>query len=112
MVAGGQGETAAAARKALVRLDLADNPDKYIQVRCYQDSNGNLGLSIGNTTPLDVTGIRYAVQYQDAYGTQVRESAVSGRLAAGTAANVSTGIGPYPAGSACPVRITAARVAD
>jgi hypothetical protein len=112
VVAGGQGETAAAARKALVRLDLADNPGKYIQVRCFQDSNGNLGLTIGNTTPLAVTGIRYAVQYRDAYGTQVREQSLSGRLGAGSAANISTGIGPYPAGSTCPVQITAARVAD
>ncbi len=112
MVAGGQGEIAAAARAALVRLDLEDNPGKYIQVRCYQDSSGNLGLTIGNTTPLTVTGIRYAVQYRDAYGTQVREQSVSGSLAAGKAANVSTGIGPYPAGSGCPVQITAARVAE
>ncbi len=112
MVAGGQGEVAAAARAALVRLDLEDNPGKYIQVRCYQDNNGNLGLTIGNTTPLTVTGIRYAVQYRDAYGTQVREQSVSGSLAAGKAANISTGIGPYPAGSGCPVRITAARVAE
>jgi predicted Zn-dependent protease len=112
VVAGGQGETADAARKALVRLDLADNPDKYIQVRCFQDNDGNLGLTIGNATPLAVTGIRYAVQYRDAYGTQVRERAVSGQIPAGQAANVSTGIGPYPAGSTCPVQITAARVAE
>lgn len=112
VVAGGQGETATAARTALVRLDLEDNPGKYIQVRCFQDNNGNLGLTIGNTTPLTVTGIRYAVQYRDAFGTQVREQSVSGRLAPGSVANVSTGIGPFPAGSTCPVRITAARVAE
>ena len=112
MVAGGQGEIANAAREALVRLDLADNPDKYIQVRCYQDNSGNLGLSIGNTTPLTVTGVRYAVQYSDTSGTRVREGRVSGQIAAGTAVNVSTGIGPYPAGSGCPVQITAARVAE
>ena len=112
MVAGGQGEIAAAATEALVRLDLADNPDKYIQVRCYQDNNGNLGLSIGNATPLTVTGVRYAVQYRDTLGTQVREGAVRGQIRAGTAVNVSTGIGPYAAGSSCPVQITAARVAE
>lgn len=112
MVAGGQGETAIEARKALVRLDLEDNPGKYIQVRCFQDRSGNLGLTIGNATPLDVTGVRYAVQYRDAFGTQIRQGAVSGIITAGTAANVSTGIGPYPAGSNCPVEITAARVAE
>ncbi len=100
------------ARDALVRLDLADNPDKYIQVRCYQDNSGNLGLSIGNATPLTVTGVRYAVQYRDELGTRIREGSVRGEIRAGTAVNVSTGIGPYPAGSGCPVQITAARVAE
>lgn len=111
MVAGGQGETAVAAREALVRLDLADNPGKYIQVRCFQDNSGNLGISIGNATPLDVTGVRYAVQYYDNYATRVRDGAVSGRIRAGTSVNVATGIGPYSGGS-CPVQITAARVAE
>ena len=114
IVAGGQGEIAEAAGEALVRLDLADNPDKYIQVRCYQDNSGNLGLSIGNATPLTVTGVRYAVQYRDTSGTgtRVREGAVRGEIRPGTAVKVSTGIGPYPAGSGCPVQITAARVAE
>jgi len=50
------------------------------------------------------------VQYRDAIGTQTREGAVSGQIRAGTTANVSTGIGPYPAGSGCPVQLIAARV--
>ena len=112
MVAGGQGEIAASAKEALVRLDLATHPDKYLQVRCFQDNNGNLGVSIGNTTPLTVTGVRYAVQFRDTSGTRVREGAVSGQIRAGTAVNVSTGIGPYTSGAGCPVQITAARVVD
>ena len=95
-----------------VRLDLADNPDKYIQVRCFQDNNGNLALSIGNATPLTVTGVRYIVQYRDGLGIQTRENAVSGQIRPGTAINVSTGIGPYTSGAGCPVQITAARVAE
>jgi predicted Zn-dependent protease len=113
MVAGGQGELANAAKVALVRLDIEDNPGKYIQVRCFQDNSGNLGLSIGNATPLAVTGVRYTVQYRDASGTtRTRGDTLSGQISAGTAVNVSTGIGPYPAGSGCPVQITAARVAQ
>ena len=57
MVAGGAGEIAAAAESSLVRLDLTDNPGKYLQLRCFQDNNG-LGVSIGNPTPLAVTGVR------------------------------------------------------
>ena len=112
MVAGGQGEMADAARAALVRLDLAGNPDKYIQVRCFQDNNGNLGVSIGNATPLTVTDVRYIVQYRDATGTRVREGSMPGQIRAGTAANVSTGIGPYNSGDGCPVQVTAARVVE
>jgi hypothetical protein len=81
-------------------------------VRCFQDNNGNLGISIGNATPLTITGVRYVVQYRDAIGTQTREGAVSGQIRAGTTANVSTGIGPYPADSGCPVQIIAARVVE
>jgi len=112
MVAGGQGEIADAAKVALVRLDLEDNPGKYIQVRCFQDNNGNLGVSFGNATPLTITGVRYVVQYRDASGTRTREGAVSGEIRGGTAANVSTGIGPFPTGSGCPVQVTAARVVE
>ena len=112
MVAGGQGEKADSAKEALVKLDLADNPGKYLPVRCFQDNNGNLGVSIGNPTSLAVTDVRYVVQYRDALGTRTREGSVSGQIRAGTAANVSTGIGPYTSGASCPVQITAARVAE
>lgn len=112
MVAGGQGEMADAAKVALVRLDLEDHPDKYLQVRCFQDNSGNLGISVGNPTPLTVSGVRYLVQYRDTLGTQTREGTIRGEIRAGTAANVSTGIGPYPAGSGCPVQLIAARVVE
>ena len=111
-VAGGTGAIADSALEALVRLDLADHPDNYLQLRCFQDNSGNLAISIGNPTPLTVRGVRYAVQFRDALGTQIREGAVSGQIRAGSAVNVSTGIGPYPPGSGCPVQITAARVAE
>ena len=112
VVAGGQGEVAAAALEELVRLDLADNPGNYLQKQCFQDSNGNLGVSIGNPTPLAVAGVRYTVQFRDALGVQSRTEAVQGRIRAGTSVNVSTGLGPYSAGAGCPVQITAARVAE
>jgi len=104
VVAGGQGEMAQAAQTKLIRLDLAGNPGKYLQLRCFQDSNGNLGVSIGNPTPLDVAGVRYSVQS--------RTGSVQGRIRAGTAVNVSTGLGPYATSDGCPVQITAARVAE
>lgn len=112
LVAGGSGPMAAAARENLARLDLADNPARYIQLRCFQDNNGNLGVTIGNASPVTVTGIRVAIVYQDAAGPQRTERALSGRIAPGQAVNVSTGIGPFGPGVGCPAEITAARVAN
>lgn len=112
MVAGGQGEIAASALESLVRLDLADNPNKYLQVSCFQDSTGNLGVSVGNGTPLAVRDVRFVVQYQDSQGTQRRERSISAQIPAGKSVNTSTGIGPYTSGSSCPVEITAARIVE
>lgn len=110
LVAGGQGETATAARASLVRLDLEDNPGKYLQVRCFQDDNGNLGVSVGNTTPVSVRDVRFIVQLQGQSGTVRREGSVPGVIKPGQAGNVSTGIGPYPPGAGCPVEVSAARI--
>ena len=110
MVAGGQGEVALAARESLVRLDLADNPAKYLQARCFQDNSGNLGVSVVNRTSLPIAGVRFIVQYQDSAGTQRRERSISGSIDPGQAVGVSTGIGPYTSGAGCPVEISAARI--
>jgi predicted Zn-dependent protease len=112
VVAGGQGEVASVAARSLVRLDLADNPDQYLQRRCFQDNNGNLGVSVGNATPLAVRQVRFIVQYQGAGGMQRREFSVPGTIAAGQSASVATGMGPYNQGAGCPVEISTARVAE
>lgn len=112
LVAGGQGEVADAARMALARLDLEDNPDKYIQAQCFQESNGNLGVSVTNRTSIRVTGVRFIVQYSNASGQQRQEQSVSGSLDPGQAVRVSTGLGPYNASVGCPVQISAAQIED
>jgi len=112
VVAGGQGEIAQSAMGSLVTLDLADNPGKYLQVRCFQDSNGGLGVTVGNATPLAVKGVRFVVQYQDTQGTQRREKSISARIPPGQSVSSSTGIGPYTSGAGCPVEVTAAQVAE
>jgi predicted Zn-dependent protease len=110
LVAGGQGEVAQAALESLVRLDLPDNPGKYLQVRCYQDDNGNLGVSVGNGTPVTVRGVRFFVELRTRAGIERREGSVPGTIRPGQSASVSTRIGPYPPGAGCPVQVSAARV--
>ncbi len=111
-VAGSQGEIALDARDKLVRLDLEQNPGKYIQFGCYPDSSGNLIVAIANATTVAIRDVRFVVQYRDSGGvTRNREESIRGPIAAGQRSDLNTGIGPYPPGAGCPVQITAARVA-
>ncbi len=113
LVAGGQGEVAQAANAYLVRLDIADNPGNYILKRCDPDTSGNLVVSVKNNTPVDITSVSIAVQYTDDTGRQRRlDRSISGRIAPGELASVSTGLGPYQAGSNCPATVISARVAE
>ena len=113
MVAGGQGEIANAARDALVRLDLEKNPGKYLRMGCYADSSNQLVVAIANTTSVAISDIRFTVQYRDAAGvTRNLEESIRGPIAAGQRGDRRTSLGPYTQGSNCPVRLTAARIAD
>jgi len=112
-VAGSQGEIALDARSKLVRLDLEQNPGKYIQFGCYPDSKSNLIVAIANATTMAIRDVRFVVQYRDSSGVlRNREESIRGPIAAGQRGDFNTGIGPYPPGAGCPVQITAARIAN
>ena len=112
VVAGGEGEIAEAARASLVRLDLAQNPGAYLLTRCDPASNGELVVSIKNNTSVPVADVRLSVQVRDSAGVPRRmDRRLTGTIDAGEVVSVPTGLGPYTAGSACPVEITGARVA-
>ena len=113
MVAGGQGEVAQAASADLVRLDIGNNPSTYVLKRCDPDGSGNLVVSVKNNTSIGITGVRIAIQYTDSSGIQQRlDRSVSGIIAPGKVVGINTGLGPYTAGSNCPVTVVAARVAE
>ena len=113
LVAGGQGEVAQAASADLVRLDISDNPSSYVLQRCDPDSSGNLVVSVKNNTSLAIAGVRIVVQYSDNAGSQRRiDRTISGTIGPGKVASVNTGLGPYTAGSNCPVTVIAARLAE
>ena len=99
MVAQGQGESAREAYASLLRLDLEDNPGKYLSPQCFQDTNGNLGVAVENRTPLAVKGVRFVVQYQTSGAPQRREQSIAGTIASGSSAAVSTGLGPWTSAS-------------
>lgn len=112
-VAGNQGEIAVAARDKLIRLDLEDNPGKYIQFGCYADSGGNLIVAIANATNVAIRDIRFVVQYRDNGGMiRNREELIRGPIAAGQRGDFNTRLAPYTSAVGCPVQITAARIAN
>ena len=112
-VAGGQGSMAEAARGAAIRLDLEDNPDKYVRFGCYADINGELVVAIANSTPVAIRDVRFVVQYRDNAGViRNLEEQIRGPIPAGQRGDRRTGLGPYTENSGCPVQITSARIAE
>ncbi len=73
-----------AAFSSLVKMDLKDNPGKYISVRAGLDKSGRLLADLHNTTPEAVTGIVLQIRYPDSSG-RMRQVArpLQGRLNAG-----------------------------
>lgn len=113
IVAQAGGDYGTAATAEVVRLDLPSNPGAYVLRRCDPDANGKLVVSVKNDTAVPITGVQFLVQYTDAYGRQQQvQHDVRGQIPPGQIASVSTGIGPYTAGSSCPVQVISAQIAE
>lgn len=110
---GAQGEVGEAATAALMRIDLPENPGKYLRAQAGLDPSGKLIVAIANPTRVPVTGLSIAVQYVDASG-QTRELRrnLSGTLAAGQQEQIATGLGPFQNANQYRVTITSARIAE
>ena len=93
--AGSKTEPGAAAAESLVRLDLPDNPGKYLQVEAGRGQQGDLLARVTNPTAVAVTDVAFVVLFVDAAGNkQQRSFQLQGELQAGKAIVVKTGIGP------------------
>ncbi|MBT8092271.1 MAG: M48 family metalloprotease [Gammaproteobacteria bacterium] len=113
LVAQGGGDYGKAATDALVRLELPSNPSAYVLRRCDPDASGNLIVSVKNDTSVQIAGVAVLVQYTHASGQpqQVRHE-IRGQIPPGQIASVNTGLGPYTAGSNCPVQVISAQIAE
>jgi len=110
---GAQGEVGEAATASLMRLELPENPGKYLRHQAAIDQSGMLVVAIGNPTKLPVTGLAIAVQYADAAGrTREFRRELSGTLGAGQQTQVATGLGPFQNANQFRVAIASARVAE
>ncbi len=113
VVAKAGGDYGKAATAALVKLELPSNPGAYVSRRCDPDANGKLIVSVRNDTSVQLTGIQVSVQYVGETGRQQQSRyAIRGQIPPGQIASVNTGLGPYVAGSDCPVRVVAAEIAE
>jgi predicted Zn-dependent protease len=113
VAAGSEGEIGQAASLALMRIELPQNPGKYIRSQAGLDSRGMLVVAIANPTRVPVSGLSIGVQYVDAEG-RVREARrdFAGTLAAGQQAQVATGLGPFQNANQFKVAVTSARIAQ
>ncbi|MEX1994530.1 MAG: M48 family metalloprotease [Steroidobacteraceae bacterium] len=111
--AGAPGELGAAAALSLMRLDLPDNPEKYLRKQAAVDQKGMLTVAVGNPTQVPVTDIAVNIQYVDAAGrTRELQRSLGGTLAAGQQSQVATGLGPFQNANQYRLTITSARVAE
>jgi hypothetical protein len=96
-----------------MRLDLPENPGKYVQVQSGIDANGMLVVALGNPSDVALAGIEFAVQYVDAQGrTQQVRRKLDGRLGAGQQRQVATGLGPFQSANQFKVALASARIAE
>ena len=99
------------AGRSLLRLDLPDNPGKYVQTAIALDEQGRAWALLRNRTGVDMTGIALEVLMQDETGKVTRSRrALRGTLTSGKDERVSLGISNVPA-ERIRVNVTSARVA-
>jgi len=111
--AGSNSVVGKAASRSLVRLDLPDNPDRYLQVRLGRDRSGYLLLQIKNRTRQKVMDVAYVVQFMDVKGkTRQTQLRLPGKLAPQQTKTVSTGLGPFADLKQVAAKVLRARVVD
>lgn len=89
-------EAGKAANRSLIRLDLPDNPHKYLQLKLGKDKSNYLLVQIKNRTELIVDGVAFAIRFADA-GGKVRtvQMMLPGQLGSKHSKVLETGIGPF-----------------
>jgi beta-barrel assembly-enhancing protease len=109
--AGSQTPAGQAAEEATVRLDLPNNPGKYIQARGGLDNSGQLVVEVANPTRVAVTDVVVAVRYADSQGAIRQVGRRINDLPPGQATRFATGLGPFSSSQQFEVGVAEARVA-
>ena len=100
-----------AARDAMVRLDLPQNPGRYLQLAAYTDAQGQLIVQIGNPSGVTVTDLGLVIRYIDGQGAlRQTDRALRQTLQPGAGTQLATGLGPFTSPDSYQVEIQTARV--
>ncbi len=101
-----------AAAETLARLDLPENPERYLKAGLALDRQGLLLVVVENPTRLTVRNVRIVLGKQGAGGrlTQVRTRWIAGPIRPGRGVQIATDIGPL--GHPQQLREWGVRVAD
>jgi len=111
LAAQSSGAAGDAAKAAVVRLDLPQNPGQYLALHTALDGSAMLQLEIGNPTALTVADIGITIAYTDAQGTSRQINRVmSDPLAPNESRLVATGLGPFQPPATYAVSVVTARV--
>ena len=93
--AGSKSPAGEAASRSLLRLDLPENPHKYLKIALGLDARGMVQARLSNPTGLAVSDLRFALRLTDSRGRQqTLQRSWTGTLAPGAATVVQVGIGP------------------
>ena len=108
--AGSSGPAGVASRIAILRLDLPQNPERYLSIAGGLDTNGQLLVEVANPTAVEVGGIELIVSYREAGQVRQARRVLPGSLAAGARQRLATGLGPFASAADFDVSIGAARL--
>lgn len=93
MAATAGGPAGEEARRTLARLDLPQQPDRFLTSRWAVDERGSVILEVTNRAPIAVSGIVVEVQRRDESGRVTsRRVSIPGPLAAGAATRYRSGL--------------------
>lgn len=106
-------EAGRSAGRAVVRIDLPNNPGNYLRLRTSLDSQRRLLVEIANPTDLPITDIGLTIRFIGADGQQssVRRN-LAFTLTPGGAQGVNTALGPFASDADYQVVISSARVIE
>jgi beta-barrel assembly-enhancing protease len=113
VAAGAESPAGRAARDAMIRLDLPQNPGKYLQLASYTDAQGQLIIQVANPTNVTVANLNLEIRYVDGQaGIRQLNRTLNRSLAPGAGTQLATGLGPFNNAASYQVKIQAAQVVN